>query len=398
MATVLRVLTDGALHASSESSWALYDGTRLVKSGRAPPSAWPDASTREAVLAASAVRLVRVPLPPMPEDRIAQAVTFALEDQLAGPAAGRHLAASKRDGDGVDVAVVARTVIGPLAKSFDRIVAEPAVAPKPQPGTWRWYRSGASGGFVRRDDGSAFATSPAEPRGALPPELALPLRHAARAPAALSRIDVAFAVDDAQLRAWSDEATIAFGRAEPWRWDEDGAALAHAFDLLQGDYSRVPRAAPRTLRTRMRWAVGLAVAAAIIHVGATALSWASLRYREWQAQRDVIAIARSAGVAEPGDAQQAAASLATRHADARHRAGLTASSDAIPLLARAAPSIAVFPPGTLKAATYASGTWTLDLGKVDPGVAAAVDRNLAAAGLTTLTATTAAGTRMRIGP
>ena len=35
---------------------------------------------------------------------------------------------------------------------------------------------------------------------------------------------------------------------------------------------------------------------------------------------------------------------------------------------------------------------------VDPAVAASVDRNLAAAGLTTLTATTPAGTRMRIGP
>jgi hypothetical protein len=148
----------------------------------------------------------------------------------------------------------------------------------------------------------------------------------------------------------------------------------------------------------MRWAAGLALAALVIHVGATALSWASLRYRDWRAQREVVSIARNGGISDAIDAQQAAAALAARHADARHRAGLSASSDALPLLARAAPSLALLPPGTLKSATYASGAWTLDLGKVDAAVAASVDRDLAAAGLTTLTATTPAGTRMRIGP
>jgi Type II secretion system (T2SS), protein L len=365
MPTILRVLTDGAAHAAADSPWALYNGNRLVQSGRGPASAWPEASTREAVLPASAVRLVHVVLPPMPADRIAQAVAFSLEDQLAGPAGGQHLAASKREGDGVDVAIVARSVIAPLARSFDRVIAEPAVAPKPAAGAWHWYRSGASGGFVRRHDGSAFATS---------------------------------AVDDAQLRAWSDDARVALVRVDAWRWDQDAAALGAAFDLLQGDYSRTPRIAPPALRTRMRWIFGLAVAALAIHIGATLVTWASLRYRDWQAQRDVVATARDAGVADASDAQQAAAALAVRHADARHRAGLTASSDALPILARAAPALSVLPPGTLKSATYAANTWTLDLGKVDAAVAANVERNLAAAGLTTLTATTPAGTRMRIGP
>jgi len=396
--TILRVLTDGALHAANEAPWALFDGHRLVQSGRGPASTWPDAGAREAVLAASAVRLVHLALPPMPTDRIPQAIAFALEDQLAGPAGGQHLAASKRDGDGVDVAVVARSVIAPLAKSFDRVVAEPAVAPKAPPGSWRWYRSGALGGFVLRNDGGAFATSSVEARGALPPELVLPLRHAARATPPLSRIEAAFAVDDAQLRTWSADAGVEFVRADAWRWDQDGTALAAAFDLLQGDYSRAPRAARQPLRTRLRWAAGLAVAALLIHVGATVLSWGSLRYRDWQAQRDVVATARNAGIADASDAQQAAVALSARHADVRHRAGLTASSDALPLLARAAPSLALLPAGTLKSATYAAHTWTLDLGKVDPAVAANVDRNLAAAGLTTLAATTPAGTRMRIGP
>ena len=353
---------------------------------------------REAVLAAAAVRLVHVALPPMPADRIPQAVAYALEDQLAGPAGGHHLAASTRDGDGVVVAIVARSVLGPLAKSFDRVIAEPAVARKAPAGAWRWYRSGASGGFVRRDDGSAFATSPVDAGGALPPEVALPLRHAARSASPVTRVEAAFAVDDAQLRRWSDDAGVPFARAQAWQWDQDGAALAAAFDLLQGEYSRTPRAEPASWRGRMRWAAGLALAALVIHVGATVLSWASLRYRDWHAQRDVVAAARNAGIADAGDARQAAAALAARHAEARHRAGLAASSDALPLLARAAPSLALLPPGTLKSATYAASTWTLDLGKVDPAVAESIDRDLAAAGLTTVMATTPAGTRMRIAP
>jgi hypothetical protein len=398
VATILRVLTDGAVQAAAETPWTLYDGHRLVQSGRGAASAWPDASAREAVLAASAVRLVHVALPPMPEDRVAQAIAFALEDQLAGPAGGQHLAHSKRDADGVDVAIVAKSMLAPLAKSFDRVVAEPAVAAKPAAGAWRWYRSGTSGGFIRRHDGSAFATSPVDTRGPLPPELALPLRHAARSAQPVSRVEAAFAVDDAQLRAWSDDAGVPVVRTEAWRWDQDAGALASAFDLLQGEYSRAPRAAPRSLRTSLRWAAGLAIAAVLVHVAGTVLSWGSLRYRDWRAQHDIVATARSAGIADAGDAQQAAAALALRHAEARHRAGLPASSDALPLLARAAPALSLLPAGTLKSATDAASTWTLDLGKVDPAVAAAVDRNLAAAGVPTLTATTPAGTRMRIGP
>jgi hypothetical protein len=398
MTTTLRVLTDGAMHAAAGAPWALFDGHRLVQSGRGPASTWPEAATREAVLAASAVRLVHVALPPMPADRVPQAVAFALEDQLAGPAGAQQLAASRREGDGVDVAIVARSVIAPLAQSFDRVVAEPAVAPRPAVAAWRWYRSSASGAFVRRSDGSAFATGPVDAHGALPPELALPLRHAARSANALSRVECAFAVDEADLRRWSDDAGLAFVRADAWAWDRDGQALAAAFDLLQGDFSRAPRATATPLRATLRRAAGLAMAALSIHVGATALSWGSLRYRDWQAQGEVVAAARSAGIAETADAQQAAATLASRHADTRHRAGLTASSDALPLLARAAPSLALLPPGTLKSATYASNTWTLDLGKVDPAVAASVDRSLAAAGLATLTATTPSGTRMRVGP
>ena len=121
---------------------------------------------------------------------------------------------------------------------------------------------------------------------------------------------------------------------------------------------------------------------------------------QWQADRAIVATARNAGAGEHPDADAAARALARTFADARHRAGLAAPADALPLLARAAPTLAALPAGALKSATYASGTWTFELAKLDADAQTALDRGLAAAGVASLQATTAAGTRVRatLGP
>jgi len=395
--SLLRVLLAAAPSPSQEVAWATYDAQgRLTRSGAGTPAEWPQMDSREAVLAAGTVRLARVTLPPMPADRVAAAAAFALEDQLAGPAQAQHIVASTQRRDGtVEVAIAPRALVASLQNEFARVIAEPQIAPLPAARTWRWYPSGAGGSFVRKPDGSAFAVSALAQGSALPPELALAMAQSSRE-RSLDRVEVAFPVDDAQLRAWTQDEATAFVRASPWHWDQDGAALATATDLLQGELSREPRAASRSAGRRFRWAAGLAVAALVLHVGATFMQWAWLRFQAWDVSRGVIAAARGAGVAEANDAESAAAALSKRFADARHRAALAAPSDALPLLSRAAPALGALPPGALKTATYASGTWTLDVGKVDPVVAAGLDHSLALAGLTTLAATTPAGTRVRV--
>ena len=87
---------------------------------------------------------------------------------------------------------------------------------------------------------------------------------------------------------------------------------------------------------------------------------------------------------------------ARRVADLRHRAGQTAPSDALPLLARAAPALSSLSPNAVKSATYADGAWTIELGAVDTGALAGVDRALTGAGVTTLQAKTGGGYRMRL--
>jgi hypothetical protein len=131
-------------------------------------------------------------------------------------------------------------------------------------------------------------------------------------------------------------------------------------------------------------------------VGATVVEWAALRVDAWRTERAIVALAAQAGVPDATSTSAAVAGLVRRHADARHRAGLLAPGDALPLLGQAAPALATLPRGTLKSATYSDGAWTLELGGIDEAALAGVARSLAQRGLGVLQAPTAAGVRLRL--
>jgi hypothetical protein len=147
-----------------------------------------------------------------------------------------------------------------------------------------------------------------------------------------------------------------------------------------------------------RPALVIASVALSLHVGATLVQWASLRWSAWRVERETIALAQSAGIADATSGPAAIAGLVRRHADARHRAGLAAPGDALPLLAQAAPALATLPAAALRSAQYGDRAWTLELAKVDPDALARIDRSLGERGLTVMQAPTAAGVRMRIAP
>ena len=392
MAT-LRVLLNAAPAAGRADPWALFDDNeRVVQSGRGAPDAWPAAQRKEAVLAASCVRIVGLHLPPLSPDRVAAAATFALEDQLAGPADEQHIAVSLQRADGTVEAIVAnRGLVAGLANAFDRVLAEPALAPLPTPSQWAWHVSGAGGGFVRRQDGSAFATS--ECRG-VPAELTLALDHASRAGSRPVAVQMAF-VPDADARAdLARHAGTTFVPIAAWQWAASGsAAFAAATDLRQGEFAQVaPGVAHRSTRW-LRWAAALAATAVVVHVTAAVGEWLSLRIEDWRARSALHSLARDAGTTDTGDPAMA---IAKRHAEARHLSGIDAPADALPLLARAAPALAALPAGVLKSATYADGHWTFDLAKLDVSAAARLELQLAGAGLATLQATHASGARVRV--
>jgi hypothetical protein len=391
--STLRVLLDAAPAAGRAVAWALFDdGGRVVRSGRDAPDAWPAAPRREAVLAAACVRIVGLQLPPLSADRVAAAAAFALEDQLAGPANEQHIAVSSQRADGIVEAIVAnRSLVARLADDFDRILAEPALAPMPPPQHWRWFASVAGGGFVRKPDGSAFATGASD---RVPDELVLALDHAARAGNGPACVEMAFAPDATLRTDLARHPATTFVPMSPWRWDASGsAAFAAATDVRQGDFAL---AAPSATRGSTRWfrrAAMLAALAIALHVTATIGEWIALRVDAWRVRSALGEVARDAGAA---DGENPATAIAKRYADARHRAGLAAPADALPLLARAAPALAALPAGTFKSATYADGHWTFDLDKLDAGAAARLERQLAGAGLSTLQAVNPSGARMRV--
>jgi len=398
--TVLRVLLSAPPAANRAEAWARSDdGGRVVERGVDTPDRWPAASRREAVLAAGLVRVIALALPPMSPARLASAAAYALEDRLAatGAAAAIGVSAPRADGS-VLAAVTAQATLDAVAAHatrFARIVAEPALAPVSS--GWTWCASGASGGFVRTADGSAFAVGAAPAGGVLPPELVAALAQAPRGGGAPASVVVTQPCTDALLAQWRASTGVAFERGEPWRWDDaPESAYAAAPDLL-----RAPEiAAPARGAALRLWkpAAAIALAAVALHVVATIAQWSWLRIDAWRSGERIVALAQGAGVADAATPDAALRALARRDAELRHRAGLAAASDAVPLLARAAPALATLPAAAVKSATFADGAWTFELATLDDAARAALDRRMQDNGLTALQARTAAGARMRVTP
>jgi len=398
----LRVLLAASPSADRADAWALFDADgACLRTGVDRPGNWPAADSLEIVVAAAQLRIACVTLPPVPPSRVASAAGFALEDQLAGPAAALELAASRQAPDGrVRVVIVARPLLAGIAGSrrdIARIVAEPDLA-LPLAG-WRWC-GGGNGGFVRFPDGSAFAVDAPSGDGALPPGLALALTQAARETRAPAQVRVDADCTDSDLARWQRETGVDFVRGAPWRWHAaPSAAFADAIDLLP----RVPTG-ESTVSERQRWrlfapAAWLAGAAIALHVAATVGEWASLRVDAWREAREWTTLAEAAGVNADAAATPAAAraAIARRYAELRHAQGLPAPDDALPLLARAAPVLATLPPGSVKSAAYGDGHWTLDVARADAAVVADLDLRMRTAGLPLLIAPAGGGARLRFG-
>jgi general secretion pathway protein L len=402
--TTLRIRLAAPASPNHASAWALFDAAgACARSGIDRPGAWPAADRIEVVLAASQVRIASVALPPMPPSRIAGAVGFALEDQLAGPVAAHHLAASAQAPDGrVRVVIVARSLLAGIAgspRTVARIIAEPDLAP-PLAG-WRWcVGKDDDGGFVRRVDGSAFPAGVPGRDGTLPAEIAHALSQALREGTPPPHVRVDAALSDDAFSRWHHETGIAFLRGTPWRWETASpAAFSAAIDVLPAAPAAESAAARRNVGRMFAPAFWLAGAAIAIHLVAGAGEWASLRFDAWRDVRAWKALTSAAGV--PSDAaatpEAARAALAHRYAELRHAHGLPAPDDALPLLARAAPALAVLPPGSVKSAVYADGHWTLDLARADAAAIRDFDARMRGAGLPVLAATSSTGTRMRFG-
>ena len=405
---MLRVFIDDPPDPGRDAAWAVFDAAgRAVRNGRSKPGGWPAASRREAVIAARHGRLVTLMVPPLPPGRAEAAARFALEDQLADAPEDSHVALDAQRGDGgLRVAIVAQTWMSAFVSAsqrcglfWDRAVLESDLAPAPAR-SWRWCAGSiAQPGFVRTDRGATIAVGPAQ--GDAPPaELALALaRGGAEAPRTV-RVD-ADGASPALLNRARAITGVEFVAGAPWHWaDATPAAFASAIDLLSGRYGAEASRPAVDLRRLLRPALWIAALAIGIHVAATVGNWLWLRWESAAIDRDLTAVARAA---VPEFAQGSAtetspiAALARRERDLKHRAGLAAPDDFLPLLARAAPALAALPAGAIRSLSYADGHLVLDLQKTEPAQPSRLQRELQKAGLVAIAAPTAAGARLRVG-
>ncbi|TMH24164.1 MAG: hypothetical protein E6H64_01860 [Betaproteobacteria bacterium] len=404
----LRVFIDGPPEPGRDAAWAVFDATgRAARSGRSPPAAWPVASRREAVIAARHGRLVTLTVPPLPPGRAEAAARFALEDQLADTPEEIHIALEPQRGEsGLRVAIVARAWMSAFISasqrcglSWDRAMLESDLAPAPT-GSWRWCAGSiAQPGFVRTDRGATIAVGPAQ--GDAPPaELALALaRGGAGAPRTV-RVD-ADGASPALLSRARALTGVEFVAGTPWHWaNATPAAFAGAIDILSGRYGAEASRPAVNLGRLLRPALWIAAIAIGIHVAATLGNWLWLRWESAAIDRELTALARAA---VPEFAQGSAAetsptaALARRERDLKHRAGLAAPDDFLPLLARAAPAFAALPKGAIRSLSYADGHVLLDLQKTEPAQASRLQHELQKAGLVAIAAPTATGARLRVG-
>lgn len=395
---MLRVFLPASPRAGRADRWIRVNADgRMVDRGEDVPSRWPADTVIEGVLAAGHVRVIALALPPMPRERLRGAVRYALEDRIATPLDESAIAiAEPRSGKCV-VAVASAELVRETRtheRRFARLVPESALAP-PTDG-WTWCASSAGDGFVRRDDGSAFAVQRVGD-DALPAELAAALAQAKRANDAPASVHVAFAVEPSRLAPWTLATGVRFASAPPWQWEQaSAAAFAAAPDFLR-DASHPDAQTHRSLALqRFRPAIVLGALALAIHLVASVVQWSWLGIEHFRLSRALVDTAKAAQLPDAGSAAAAAQAIARQYAGARHRTSQAAPGDALPLLARAAPALGRLPAGTLRSARYASEAWTVELAKLDAVTLSSLERGLAVAGLDALAAPASGGTRMRL--
>jgi type II secretion system protein L len=405
--TTLRVYLDFPPDPAREMEWALFDdANRLVRRGRAPIAGWPSAESRQAVIAAAHGRLVTVKLPPLPPQRVQSAASFALEEQLAGAPEDSHVATGRQSADGsLRVAIVGAAWMRAFQAAskrciirWQRVLLESDLA-RPPAGGWCWCAESLdSAGFVRTDSGSSISVGPSHAAD-LPQELALALAGSGRRPR-LVRVDVA-GVDQTLLERARTQTGVEFTAGPPWHWSgAEPAAFDTAIDLQVGAFDTAS-AAPRMNAARLfRPALWIVGAALMIHLLAGVGEWLSLRWQLRTRDREISALAQVAvGDSAASDAAGVtpASAIARRHGELRHRAGLAASNDLLPLLARAAPAISAIPAGAVRSLHYADGHVVFELQKLDVPQTTRLQRELQQLGLVAIAVPTANGARLRIG-
>lgn len=304
--------------------------------------------------------LTQARLPTRNRRKIAQALPYALEEQLLGDPADLHFAYQRHNEDTLAVAVTARermqawlqtlhdarlqpTRLCPATLSLPLDVDDWALA---FVDGWIWLRTAAYSGIVCRTTENG------------PPALVAAALEEARSTAQMpTRLTVFNAPPEFARDKWASSLELEIVLSEQSLWEARRSA-APPLDLLQGDF-----APARGLRKQLQPLLPAAIIASVWLIGTLAFTvgnWWQLDHKHRSYQQAMTALFRQAFpdakvVLDP--ALQMQRNLATLQV----QTGGAGSRDLLPLLAGIAPVMRANPQASLRTLKYEDAKLTLDL-------------------------------------
>jgi general secretion pathway protein L len=348
-----------AIDLGEGAAWLLRDGAVAAWQHGSPLPA----ETRVVALApAESVGLHVETLPVRRLTELRQAVPFALEDRLAQPVEALHFALGAREGQRIDIAVVARDRlrawidhVASTGLHADLLVVDAHLLPR-----------AAGSVHVARMADRVLVSAPDQ-------IFAVPFADWPQWRSRLPSLSLLALGPDARFRPIEDATIPAVDRTTLLRLLP--SRIAQAPDLLQGEFAPRQRDAGR--RRLWRWAAVLAVAALLLaFLDAAVGVWTQARQRD-RLRTEMADVFRQA-LPEARMTADPAAQLA---AEVQRADGGNRSGSALSLLLRAAPVLMQGSRYRLRAFDYRNGSLELEVTTDDVAGLDALRESLATNGL-----------------
>jgi general secretion pathway protein L len=376
---------DNPALAGRSADWVLREPRgRILSEGNNAFAEMPAADRVDVVVPASRVLFTRVNLPPANATKTRQLLPFAIEDKLLANPESIHAIAGTRELNGeTPVAVVDKTWVNQVMARLleakitpQSLVPETTLPPLPSDG-WSMVWDGSSG-FVRTGEMSGLSLDGGDGDGP-PLGLILALDEARAKNAAPQKI-ILLSPDNEHLTnfaSWTETLGVPVVAGGAWS-NAHANPQSSGINFLQGDY-----ASSGNMSNAMRLAKPLWILAALIaalHIGATIVDWAMLKYQKNAAQSSMVERFKKV-FPESKVIVDAPLQMSRNLADLRRAAGVSDASDFLPLAAAYSGALAGVPNARTTTMQYEKGRLQVDVALPDAQAAENLRGKLQAAKL-----------------
>ena len=355
-------------------SWSLRQTKEgIARSGKSVPDKIPKATRCELILAAGAVLLTQVKLPPAGRQKLRQLLPFAVEDKIFSDPETVHVAAGMRRADGITpVAVVEKNWFAEVLAKLRATGLQPDAAlaetclPDLEPGIWCVVWNGHDG-FVRTGESSGMVLD-AGILTAPPVGLERALQEAKASGSGPERIVVRASGQQAvaaPVERWSEALGVPVVHGAAWDWTSPQRHAGSPVNLLQGDFA--PASGVEDLLPRLKPV--LLFAALIVGLQGLAMSvdWWLLKRESRQLQAEMESSFRAL-FPEAKNVTDPALQMKRKLGELKRAQGASDPNDFLPLLSHSALGAKV-EAARIKMLSYDPGGLKMDLALPDKNAA-----------------------------